>query len=150
MFFRGEYDFLSNFHPSPIPFLFHGQTFTMPTVENAFQAAKLLCSSEREDEATALAWLGEMSAQGPGAAKGLGRRISLDVPLWNTRSLRFMHGALRLKFAPGTELATRLLATGSIELAEDNTHGDRLWGRVDGQGENRLGVLLMLVRAELA
>ena len=34
-------------------------------------------------------------------------------------------------------------------LEEGNTWGDRVWGVCQGQGENRLGKILMKVREEL-
>jgi predicted NAD-dependent protein-ADP-ribosyltransferase YbiA (DUF1768 family) len=42
-----------------------------------------------------------------------------------------------------------LLASGGATLEEGNPWGDRLWGVVDGVGENRLGKILMKVRDEL-
>lgn len=43
----------------------------------------------------------------------------------------------------------RLLETGEAYLEEGNDCGDRVWGVYQGQGENRLGKILMKVRAEL-
>lgn len=37
----------------------------------------------------------------------------------------------------------------AAELIEGNTWGDRIWGVCDGVGENRLGKILMRVRAEM-
>ena len=47
------------------------------------------------------------------------------------------------------DLAEKLLATGDEELVEGNDWNDRIWGKVNGQGENRLGIILMKVREEL-
>lgn len=33
-------------------------------------------------------------------------------------------------------------------LEEGNTHGDKVWGTVNGVGENRLGKILMRLREE--
>ena len=60
-----------------------------------------------------------------------------------------MRGLLARKFAPGTELAARLLATGDAQLVEGNTWGDRFWGVCRGQGRNQLGQLLMERRDQL-
>ena len=57
---------------------------------------------------------------------------------------------LRRKFAPGTEMARKLLGTGNAHLAEGNNWGDTFWGTVNGEGQNVLGVLLMRIRDELA
>jgi hypothetical protein len=41
-----------------------------------------------------------------------------------------------------------LLATGDMELIEDNDWDDTYWGVCNGAGENNLGKLLMKIRAE--
>jgi len=56
---------------------------------------------------------------------------------------------LRLKFTKHESLKEKLLATGDEELVEGNDWNDRVWGKVDGVGENHLGRLLMKIRAEL-
>lgn len=48
------------------------------------------------------------------------------------------------------ECRDQLLATGGVELIEGNDWGDAFWGVCGGYGQNWLGVLLMLVRSELA
>lgn len=60
-----------------------------------------------------------------------------------------MEEIVREKFTQNTELADKLLATGDAYLEEGNTWGDRIWGTVNGSGANRLGVILMQIRAEL-
>lgn len=147
MFFQGEHFFLSNFSKSPIEFEYGGRTYTMPTVENAFQGAKVLLSSLSVEEGHEV--LAKVAQATPGESKGIGRRLPLDLKAWDASSDQMMLTALRRKFAPGSELAAKLLATGNIEIVEDNDHGDRLWGRVNGVGTNKLGVALMQVRAEL-
>lgn len=57
--------------------------------------------------------------------------------------------ALRAKFGQHPDLRRRLLATRERLLAE-HTDRDRYWGDAgDGTGRNRLGLLLMQVRAEI-
>ena len=46
-------------------------------------------------------------------------------------------------------LKTNLLKTGDAMLIEGNTWGDRIWGQVNGVGENNLGKILMRIREEL-
>ena len=133
--FRGPHAFLSNFHPSPIRV---GER-TAPTVEHAFQAAKTF-----DDEK--VAWI--LDADTPGKAKWRGKRVPLR-PDWERVRLAVMEDALRQKFAPGSELAAQLLATGDAELVEGNAWGDRFWGVSRGTGRNHLGRLLMRIRAEL-
>ena len=57
---------------------------------------------------------------------------------------------LRQKFYYDRELYESLLATGDAPLIEGNDWGDTFWGQVNGQGSNMLGVMLMLVREEVA
>lgn len=147
MFFRGEHFFLSNFFKSPIEFEYGNHTYVMPTVENAFQGAKVLVSSLGADERRAV--LAQVEQASPGESKGIGRSLPLDAKAWDAVAEQMMLTALLRKFVPGSELATRLLATGDMEIVEDNDHGDRVWGRVNGSGTNKLGVLLMQVRADL-
>ena len=50
------------------------------------------------------------------------------------------------KFTQNQFLKEKLLATGDAYLIEGNTWGDRVWGQVNGVGQNRLGKILMEVR----
>jgi predicted NAD-dependent protein-ADP-ribosyltransferase YbiA (DUF1768 family) len=68
---------------------------------------------------------------------------------WADRKVGVMRAFLRRKFAPGTDFAARLLATGDAELVEGNNWGDDFWGCCSGSGANHLGRLLMEVRSEL-
>lgn len=136
--FRGDYEFLSNFAASPL--LYAGETY--PTVEHAFQAAKTFDPEERAKV---------QMATSPGAAKRLGRRVTLCTD-WETVKYDIMLALLRQKFSDPV-LREKLLATGDAELIEGNTWGERTWGcvQVKGKwvGKNRLGQLLMKVRTEM-
>lgn len=136
--FRGTYEFLSNFAHSPL--VYEGETY--PTVEHAFQAAKTFDPEERAKV---------RMAASPGSAKRLGRRVTLRID-WETVKYDIMLALLRQKFNDSV-LCEKLLATGDAELIEGNTWGDRTWGCVEVKGKwvgkNRLGHLLMQVRAEL-
>jgi predicted NAD-dependent protein-ADP-ribosyltransferase YbiA (DUF1768 family) len=81
-------------------------------------------------------------------AKRAGRRIQMRS-FFEDEKYDVMLALLRMKFSPGTDLARRLLETGDRELVEGNNWGDRYWGRVSGDGLNRLGEALMQVRGEL-
>ena len=128
---RGPWAFLSNFYPSPITI--DGRTW--PTVEHYFQAMKC---PERAEEVRL--------ARSPAEAKRLGRGMPLAGD-WNMLRDDIMLAALRAKFAD-VELLARLLATGDSPLIEAAPR-DYYWGEGDGSGMNRLGALLMQVRAEL-
>ena len=59
-----------------------------------------------------------------------------------------MYELLISKFSdPG--LRDKLIATGDAELIECNNHWDRYWGVCRGEGQNKLGKLLMKVREEV-
>ena len=133
--FRGKYAFLSNFYPAVIQWGPH----SYPTVEHAYQARKTLSKAERELI---------RQASTPGAAKRLGRRVTLRSD-WDSIKILVMKTFLAVKFADA-ELARMLLETGDELLVEGNTWGDRFWG-VDeqGVGENNLGRLLMELRQKL-
>ena len=60
-----------------------------------------------------------------------------------------MRRALRTKFEQHSKLKSLLLSTGDAELIE-HTRNDSYWADGgDGSGKNRLGILLMELRAEL-
>lgn len=135
--FRGAYFFLSNFSPAWVDL--DGEEYR--TVEHAYQAAKTMDLSER---------LTIRRVVTPGGAKRLGREVSLR-PDWEAMRILVMRGLLRQKFAPRTEYAVHLLATGDRELVEGNWWGDTFWGvsLQDGKGANMLGKLLMEIRFQL-
>jgi predicted NAD-dependent protein-ADP-ribosyltransferase YbiA (DUF1768 family) len=60
-----------------------------------------------------------------------------------------MERCVREKFTRHADLRAKLLATGDAVLEEGNDWGDRVWGVYQGQGDNRLGKILMKVRREL-
>lgn len=134
--FDGPHRWLSNFAPCQ---LLDRSGLSYATLEHAYQACKAIDLLEREQIRT---------ARTPGEAKRLARRVKLR-PGWDAMRVDVMRRLLRLKFAAGSELARKLLATGEQELVEGNSWGDRFWGVSAGAGENWLGRLLMERRAEL-
>ena len=132
--FDGEFAFLSNFSPDIC--VFEGIVF--PTVEHAFQAAKTLDKNQR---------LMIAAAPTPGKAKRMGRNVSLRAD-WEQIKTDVMYKCLRSKFST-PELREQLLDTGDAELIEGNWWNDTTWGVCNGVGENRLGKLLMQIRAEI-
>lgn len=133
--FRGERAFLSNFAPAPI--LYKGITY--PTAEHAYQASKSL------DEVTRR-FIAKLPT--PGAAKRYGKLIWLR-PGWDGEKSVVMFNIVLEKFKQNPELAKKLIATGTDPIIEENYWHDTYWGTYDGQGENRLGKILMLVRHKL-
>lgn len=123
--------------------LFEGEVF--PTAEHAYQAGKARKPQVRK-------WL--LSAPSPSllamAAHGL---YVWDIaPDWSRIKFDRMKKILRAKFSQHEDLLKLLLSTGNARLVESATVDNavnRLWGEVNGKGQNKLGELLMEVRAEL-
>ena len=134
--FRGEYFFLSNFFQSPI--IYKGISYK--NNEAAFQAQKVNSPGEQS----------EFSNLTPADAKRKGRRVKLrkDVD-WDVVKTTYMYEIVKAKFMQNAELRIKLIETGNEHLEEGNTCGDRIWGTVNGVGQNRLGKILMRVREEL-
>ena len=134
--FRQRYHFLSNFYESRI--LYGGIVYG--SGEAAFQAQK--CTTDMEKL--------RFTGISPGQSKRTGRHVRLRAD-WEQVKTGIMEEVVRAKFTQNPELAGALLATGRKVLVEGNHWGDTCWG-VDirtGQGENRLGKILMKVREEM-
>lgn len=137
--FSGDYAFLSNFYPSPIPVaITENETYNAPTVEHYFQYMKTISDEEGH---------GILAARTPGEAKRLGRKSRLR-PDWEQVKVQVMRDALRLKFST-PQMKSRLLSTGNEFLVEGNSWNDTFWGVCEGKGRNMLGYLLMEIREEL-
>lgn len=145
--FSNEYRFLSNFWPSPITFTILLPSFdgiskiTAPTVEHAYQALK--CVKPRDRDSI-------LSAKTPGEAKKLGSKIRPRDD-WDQVKMQIMHQLTHHKYTQNLDLAKLLMATGDAEIVEANWWGDTYWGvdRKTGKGDNRLGQLIMVIRADL-
>ena len=130
--FSGTFRFLSNFYPAPV--LYEGITY--PTSEHAFQAVKTVDENSRQNIAM---------LETPAEAKKYGRTVRMR-PAWDDVKVGVMAEIVLGKFMQNPDLLEKLLATDDIELIEGNTWGDKFWGVCDGEGENNLGKILMLVR----
>lgn len=123
---------------------FEGEKFA--TAEHAYQAGKARKPEVRK-------WL--MDAPSPAllamAAHGL---YVWDINSdWSKIKFNRMKRVLQAKFTQHEDLKQLLLSTGTARLVESATVDNavnRLWGEVRGVGKNKLGELLMEVRAELA
>ena len=82
--FRGDYEFLSNFYPSPIEV----DGISYPTVEHAYQAAKSISSDIRKTIA---------ALSTPGKAKRYGQKISPLPQSWDFDKQSIMQRLLVLK-----------------------------------------------------
>ncbi len=138
--FHNENYFLSNFAPSPLYY----DGILYPTVEHAFQAAKMVHESDRRAIS---------AAKTPGEAKRIGRR-GLMRSDWEDIKVEVMRKCLMRKFLLDPELRQKLRATASQELVEGNTWHDNCWGDcncpkcVNKPGDNKLGKLLMEIRSK--
>lgn len=137
--FTGDFAFLSNFFVPDARIRYDGDTY--PTLEHAYQAAKLADRKMRTPFQDA--------GLRPGQAKRLGAGLLLR-PNWDTLKDGIMTELVRDKFLQ-PRLQRLLLATNSSLLFEGNRWRDLYWG-IDlhsGKGQNRLGIILMALRKEL-
>ena len=132
--FRGENYYLSNFYNAPVTY--GGISYL--NNEAAFQAQKVTDDKIRN----------EFSNLNPSEAKRKGRRVSLRKD-WEEVKISIMHDIVKAKFSQNEDLKNKLLSTNDEHLEEGNTWGDRIWGTVNGKGQNNLGKILMQVREEL-
>jgi ribA/ribD-fused uncharacterized protein len=129
----------SNFFPAK--FTIDGKTY--PTVEHYFQAMKFPNNPAFQDQVIA--------QKTPAGAKKMGATKVIPIRTdWDEVRDSVMAKALRAKFAQNEELKTLLLSTKDKKL-EEASPTDSYWGTgKNGKGQNRLGKLLMELRAELA
>jgi ribA/ribD-fused uncharacterized protein len=140
--FHGENFFLDNFFPSvvyaPHPDGDEHLVLQFTTVEAAFQAYKTTDIELRKS----------FQYMSPDEAKHKGNTLELRED-WQDIKVGVMYEFVRQKFFAYHSLAKKLIATNNIFLMEGNTWDDTTWGVCDGEGENLLGQVLMMVRSEL-
>ncbi len=149
---REAFGFLSHFYPASITL--DGQSW--PTVEHYYQAQKSLEPAYQEAiRAAPTPRKAKRLAASPIAPLRLSaqswfrRHQVLPRPDWQEVKLAVMRRADAAKFSQHTELAARLLATGTAALVEDSP-ADPFWGiGRDGLGLNWAGRVLMEVREHL-
>lgn len=111
-----------------------------PTVEHFYQASKFEDASFQECIRL---------CQTPRDAKNLGRSDNAQHRAgWEEIKEDVMRRALQAKFRTHVDARELLISTGDELLIEDSPD-DFFWGTGDGTGQNRLGVSLMELRAEL-
>lgn len=136
---REDWGFLSNFSPHGVAI----EGLYYPTVEHFFQASKFSGTDARHAEAI-------RGASKPRDAARMGR--DRGHPLrsdWEAVKEDVMRRGVRCKFMTHLSIRELLLATGDEELVE-RSPTDSYWGAgQDGTGKNRLGAILMEIRADL-
>lgn len=134
---RDAFGFLSNFAAYPITL--KGKQW--PTSEHYFQAQKF-AGTEHE--------IAIRKARSPMIAARMGRDRARPLRKdWERVKDSVMRDAILAKFSQHTAIRELLLNTGDAALIEHTAH-DSYWGDGDdGSGKNRLGTVLMDVRAKL-
>lgn len=136
------YGVFSNLYKCPVEF--EGTVF--PTSEHAYQAGKARKPAVRQ-------WILSAPTPALAAMAAHGLYVWDVVPDWAQTKFERMRAVLRAKFDQHPELREVLLSTGEARLVEAGTVNNavnRLWGEVDGKGENMLGVMLMELRSAYA
>ncbi len=112
-----------------------------PTSEHYYQAQKF------DDPAHKTSIRGLSKA---GAAKRYASKYKRDIsPDWGERKDAVMERALRAKFTQHKSLRDLLTGSGDERIEEDSQK-DYYWGTgADGAGQNKLGTMLMQLRADL-
>ena len=132
--FDGDYDFLSNFYECPINW--KGRTYR--NSESIYQ------SSKSKDESVIDDFVKMTGSQ----AKKSGRKLDIRED-WNNIKEDLMYLICHAKFFQNEDLGQKLMNTGDAVLIEGNYWGDRYWGVCNGEGQNKLGKILMKIREEL-
>lgn len=133
-YFRGNNFFLSNYYISSVNY----KGIEYSTAEAAFQSMKTKDLNERK----------KFSTLTPKEARRLGRKLELRED-WEEVKEEIMYKICLCKFEQNEYLADRLRKTGDAYLQQETTWNDREWGIVNGEGENKLGKILMRVREEI-
>ena len=135
------YGAFSNLLKRPVDF--EGEVFA--TAEHAYQAGKARKPAVRK-------WLMEAPSPSLLAMAAHGLYVWDITSDWSKIKFDRMKRILVAKFTQHDDLKALLLGTGDARLVESATVDNavnRLWGEVNAVGQNKLGVLLMEVRAEL-
>ena len=145
--FTGKNQYLSNFFYAPI--VFGSSNIVFPTNEHGFVYFKTKNIKKRKKI---------RMAPDPSTVKSLGRNLKLRED-WEEIKDKVMYNLVLQKFKQHPYLANQLLRTRDAELVEGNTWHDNYWGVcscmscIGGdkiiRGKNKLGKILMQVRAEL-
>ena len=132
-----DYAWLSNFSAHP----FENDGVRWRSVEHYYQAQKFPGTEHPEK-------IRELS-NAPAARSYAQNRALTPRADWDAVKEDVMRRALDAKFRQNRKLGEQLLATGDEALIHHST-SDSYWGTGrDGDGQNRLGVLLMELRALL-
>lgn len=144
--FKDEHFYLSNFFEAPVIFSMDGEGVTFNTNEAAFQAAKFHAMNNPDKETRQNYVHQVANAPTPSKAKYAGRAVDIDLDVWHSMRDQVMREVVFQKFLQHPGLRERLVSTTCSMLVEGNAWGDKYFGRCEGKGYNKLGVILMEVR----
>lgn len=130
--FRGNYAWASSFYQAPVEY----RGILWPDNEHPFQWSKTLDPGYR----ALIKW-----ASTAEEAKKRGREAPLRTD-WERIKKRVMFDLVMAKFTQNPRLGKILVATGDVDLIEENHWRDTYWGVCNGVGHNYLGRILMSVR----
>lgn len=147
--FSEENRWLSNFWASPMSVKLFGVERHFATGEHYYQALKAHAMAQDNYDAIDDYVNAIETAPTAGKAKRLGQKAQIDVEKWNRIAFHYMLLVQKEKYSQNFELAVKLVNTGVTEFVEGNTWGDTIWGTVDGEGLNLLGLALTMTRDSL-
>ncbi len=140
---EGEYYFLSPLAVFPIKMSVDGKDFVFPTVEHYYQAMKFYSNDSRFNVI--------LNLDNPDAARLLTKTLEYKVNRranFDGRKFEIMENALREKFKQNPDAAEMLKSTGDAILIKSCPVCYKC-GFGEGSGFNRIGKVLMQIRAEL-
>lgn len=164
--FFDRHRYLSNFHLHEVEY----ESITYPSNESAYHAAKIIPGMAQPtvlvDGQYVLLTRSLFVSATPNEAKALGRKANLrydwlnklpnDQIIFDVQGVlieqvrdKIMYDLNVLKFQD-PELRSLLLSTGDLYLEETNWWKDDYWGVWEGNGLNKLGRILMLIRSNLS
>lgn len=141
---EGEYWFLSPLAAFPIKMSVDGKLFTFPTVEHYYQAMKFYSNDSRFNVI--------LNLDNPDAARLLTKTLEYKVNRrtdFDKQKFEIMENALREKFKQNPNAAELLKSTGDAILIKSCPVCYKC-GFGEGSGFNRIGNVLMQIRAELS
>lgn len=139
----GKYWFLSPLSAFPIKMSVDGALYNFPTVEHYYQAMKFYASDSRFQTI--------LSLTDPDGTRLLTKTPDYKINRrkdFDQNKFDIMEKALRAKFAQNADAATMLKQTGDAILIKSCPTCYKC-GFGEGSGENRIGKVLMQIRAEL-
>jgi ribA/ribD-fused uncharacterized protein len=135
------YGALSNYYRRPL--LFNGVRYI--SAEHAYQCAKAKRPMVRE-------WVAQAPTSILAAVAGDGLPEDEILGGWESSRIPLMRAILRVKFTQHEDLRTLLVSTGDqplVEWVSEDSASSPFWSKINGEGLNMLGQLLMELRSDL-